>query len=268
VGIGAPGGNCVNQGGPCLFSITAAVNAGATTPGASIYTDKVTRINVGTSFSAPLVAGAAALIHSINSQLSPAQYIALLTDSATPFPTSSSTTSTVCHVPIGDTQNTECICTTQTCGAGMLNTNAAVLAAQRPLAVADAPNSITAGVAVDIDARASFASNGHTIASYQWTAIGVTGATPVFGNTAQPLTTVQVSGDSTFTLRLTVTDNLGAQDTADVAMATPAPPAPPVTPPASAPSGGGGGGGSLGWLMIGLLGLAISASRRARSGTG
>jgi serine protease len=268
VGIGAPGGNCVNQGGPCLFSITAAVNAGATTPGASIYTDKVTRINVGTSFSAPLVAGAAALIHSINSQLSPAQYIALLKDSATPFPTSSSTTSTVCHVPIGDTQNTECICTTQTCGAGMLNTNAAVLAAQRPLAVADAPNSITAGVAVDIDARASFASNGHTIASYQWTAIGVTGATPVFGNAAQPLTTVQVSGDSTFTLRLTVTDNLGTQDTADVAMATPAPPPPPVTPPASAPSGGGGGGGNLGWLMIGLLGLAISASRRARSGTG
>jgi hypothetical protein len=90
----------------------------------------------------------------------------------------------------------------------------------------------------------------------------------VFATPAQPLTTVQVSGDSTFTLRLTVTDNLGAQDTADVAMATPAPPAPPVTPPASAPSGGGGGGGSLGWLMIGLLGLAISASRRARSGTG
>jgi serine protease len=265
VGIGAPGGNCVNQGPPCLFSITAAVNAGTTTPGASTYTDKVNNINVGTSFSAPLVAGAAALIHSINSQLSPAQYIALLKDSATPFPTSSTTTTTVCHVPTGDTQNTECICTTQTCGAGMLNTNGAVLAAQRPLAIADAPSSITAGVAADIDARASFASNGHTITSYEWTAVGVTGATPVFGNASQPLTTVQVSGTSTFTLRLTVTDDLGAQDTADVAMATPAPP---VTPPASAPSGGGGGGGSLGWLLVALLSFAISASRRGRSGTG
>jgi serine protease len=271
VGIGAPGGNCVNQGPPCVFSITAALNAGTTTPGASTYTDKVNHFNVGTSFSAPLVAGAAALLHSLNSQLSPAQYIALLKDSATPFPTSSPTSSTVpvCHVPIGDTQNTECICTTQTCGAGILNTNAAVLAAQRPLAVADAPSSITVGVAADIDARASFASNGHTIASYAWTAVGVTGATPVFGNASQPLTTVQVSGASTFTLRLTVTDNLGTQDTADVAMAAPAPvDPPPVTPPAAAPSGGGGGGGSLGWLMIALLSIAISASRRARSGTG
>jgi serine protease len=278
VGIGAPGGNCVNAppfrapsggdpGNLCLFSITAAVNAGATTPGASTYTDRVNNINVGTSFSAPLVAGAAALIHSLNSQLSPAQYIALLKDSATPFPTSSPTTTTVpvCHVPIGDTQAEECICTTQTCGAGMLNTNAAVLAAQRPLAVADAPSSITVGVAADIDARSSFASNGHTIASYEWTAVGVTGVTPVFGNASQPLTTVQVSGTSTFTLRLTVTDNLGAQDTADIAIATPPPP---TTPPAAAPSGGGGGGGSLGWLMIAFLSLSISASRRARSGTG
>jgi len=276
VGIGAPGGNCVNAppfsepsggnpGNPCVFSIIAARNAGTTTPGASAYTDRSANLNLGTSFAAPLVAGAAALIHSVSSQLSPAQYIALLKDSATPFPTTSSTTTTVCHVPTGDTQNTECICTTQTCGAGMLNTNAAVLAAQRPLAIADAPSSITVGVAANIDARASFASNGHTIASYEWAAVGVTGATPVFGNASQPLTTVQVSGTSTFTLRLTVTDNLGAKDTADIAVATPPPP---VTPPTSVPPRSGGGGGSFGWLMIALLSIATSASRRARSGTG
>jgi serine protease len=182
VGIGAPGGNCVNQGPPCVFSITAALNAGTTTPGASTYTDKVNHFNIGTSFSAPLVAGAAALLHSVNSQLSPAQYIALLKDSSTPFPTSSSTTTTVCHVPAGDTQAVECICTTQTCGAGMLNTSAAVLAAQRPLAVADAPSTLTPGVAVDIDASSSFASNGHTVATFQWTAIGVTFYNNVFGN--------------------------------------------------------------------------------------
>jgi hypothetical protein len=125
-------------------------------------------------------------------------------------------------------------------------------------------------VATSIDGRSSFASNGHSIASYAWTAVGVTGAAPVFGNASQPLTTVQVSDTSSFTLRLTVTDNLGAQDTADVAMATPAPVPPPVTPPAAAPSGGGGGGGggSLGWLMIALLSISISASRRARPGTG
>jgi len=284
-GIGAPGGNCVNAapftnpspgnpGNPCVFSITAALNAGTTTPGASTYTDRGSNFNIGTSFSAPLVAGAAALIHSVNSQLMPAQYIALLKDSATPFPTSSTTSTTVCHVPVGDTQAQECICTTQTCGAGILNTNAAVLAAQRPLAVATAPSSITVGVATSINGSSSFASNGHTIASYQWTAIGVTGATPTFANASLPVTTVQVSDASTFTLRLTVTDNLGVQDTADVAMATPAlPPPPPPVPPATIPpvtggGGGGGGGGSLGWLMLLLLaGFSISTSRQARSGT-
>ena len=272
-GIGAPGGNCVNPGppfnagNPCVFSITAASNAGTTTPGASAYTDHAANINIGTSFSAPLVAGAAALIHSLNAQLTPAQYILLLKDSATPFPTTSPTTTTVCHVPIGDTQAEECICTTQTCGAGMLNTHAAVLAAQRPFAIADAPTSITIGVATGIDGRSSFASNGRTIASYQWTAIGVTGATPTFANASQPLTTVQVAGASTFTLRLTVTDSTGVTDTADVAMATPAAPAPPTTPPATQPSGGGGGGGgSLGWLMLLLL-SATSVWRRGQSST-
>jgi hypothetical protein len=142
-----------------------------------------------------------------------------------------------------------------------------VLAAQRPFAVANAPSSITVGVATGIDGGNSFASNGRTIASYQWTAIAVSGATPTFGNASQPLTTVQVSDASTFTLRLTVTDNQGVEDTADVAMATPPAPAPPTTPPASQPSRGGGGGGNLGWLMLLLL-SAISISRRGRSGTG
>jgi serine protease len=265
--LAAPGGNCVNTNvtasTPCLFPITAAVNTGATTPGVSGYTDHVANINVGTSFSAPLVAGAAALIHSLNSQLSPAQYIALLQDSASPFPTGSTTTTTVCHVPAGDTQAEECICTTQTCGAGMLNTSAAVLAAQRPLAIAVAPSTLTPGIADNIDARSSFASNGHTIASYQWTAIAVTGATPVFADASQPLTKVQVSGASTFTLRLTVTDNLGTQDTADVAITATVPV---VTPPASVPAAprGGGGGGSLGWLMIALLSIQLGSRAKAR----
>jgi serine protease len=269
-GIGAPGGNCVNQGSPCLFPITAAVNDGTTTPGGSTYTNHTDNINIGTSFSAPLVAGAAALIHALNSQLTPAQYISLLKESATPFPTSSATTTTVCHAPAGDVQNLECICTTSTCGAGMLNTNAAVVAAQKPLALVTASSTIQTGTAASIDGRASFASNGRNITTYQWSAIGVTGGTPTFADAAQPLTTVQVADASTFTLRLTVTDDLGAQDTADVAVATTAPPAPPTTPPAAPPpsaSTGGGGGGSLGWLMAALL-LSISASRRARSGTG
>lgn len=261
VSISAPAGNCVNlvitNDTPCLFSIIAATNTGTTTPGASSYTDRVLHLNFGTSFSAPLVAGAAALVHSVNSQLSPAQYITVLRESATAFPTTSTTTTNVCHVPTGsaDLQNTECICTTQTCGAGMLNTHAAVLAAQRPFAVAQAPSTIAAGTDVTIDARSSFASNNRTIISYQWSAVGVTGVTPAFVDPAQAFTTLQVSGASAFTLRLTVTDDQGAQDTADVVMATP--PDPPPTPVQPARSGGGGGG-SLGWLMLAVLMLAFA----------
>jgi serine protease len=262
-GIGAPGGNCVNTTvtptTPCVFSITAAVNNGTTTPGASGYTDHVQNFNVGTSFSAPLVAGAAALMHSLNSQLAPAQYITLLKQSAAPFPTTSTTTTTVCHVPAGDLQQEECICTTATCGAGMLNTQAAVLAAQRPFAIAEAPASIDTGTAISIDARDSFASNGRTITSFQWTAVNVTGATPTFADAAQALTTVQVADAGTFTLRMTVTDDQGSQDTADVAVATVTPPPPtvppPTIPPASSRGGGGGGGGNPSWLMLALLGF-------------
>jgi serine protease len=270
-GIGAPGGNCVNVSPldadhPCLFSITAARNTGTTVPVASAYTDRFPNFNVGTSFSAPLVAGAAALMHSLNSRLTPAQSIALLKGSAAPFPTTSTTTTTFCHVPVGDLQQEECICTTATCGAGMLNTQGAVLAAQRPFAIAEAPTTINTATAVNIDARDSFASNGRTIASFQWTALGVTGATPTFGDAAQALTTMQVADASTFTLRLTVTDDQGSQDTADIAVATAAPPPPSPPPPPPASSGGSGGGGSFGWLMLLLL-SAISVSRRGRPGT-
>ena len=60
-----------------------------------------------------------------------AQLIARLREGASPFPTTSSTSSLICHVPTSssDLQNKECICTTQTCGAGMVDAAAAVAAA-------------------------------------------------------------------------------------------------------------------------------------------
>jgi serine protease len=273
-GIGAPGGNCVNVNPldpdhPCLFSITAARNTGTTVPAASAYTDQFPNFNIGTSFSAPLVAGAAALMHAVNSHLTPAQYITLMKESAAPFPTTSTTTTTVCHVPVGGSlQQEECICTTATCGAGMLNTRGAVLAAQRPFAIVDAPASIETDTAISIDARDRFGSNGRTITSFQWTAAGITGATPTFGDATQAVTTVQVADASKFTLRVTVTDDQGSQDTADVAVATVTPPTtippPPAIPPASV-GGGGGGGGSPGWLLLALLSFlrcAVNGVRR------
>ena len=50
----------------------------------------------------------------------------------------------------------------------MLNMQAAVLAAQRPFAVAEAATVIASGVEVPLEGRNSFAANGRIITAYQW----------------------------------------------------------------------------------------------------
>src|SRR4029077_9002887 len=68
VGIAAPAGNCVTSSGACLRSIDSTDNFGVTTPGANGYTDQVNP-NLGTSFSAPIVSGIAALMRAVNANL-------------------------------------------------------------------------------------------------------------------------------------------------------------------------------------------------------
>jgi serine protease len=127
ISISAPAGNCVNvdAGTPCLYPILAASNTGTTVPIASTYTDAFNS-SVGTSFSAPLVAGTAALMLSVNPALTNVQIKSLLQGSARPFPNAAVGSSVqLCTAPSGSDQS-ECVCTTQYCGAGMLDTNAAV----------------------------------------------------------------------------------------------------------------------------------------------
>ena len=269
VGLSAPAGNCFNStaGSPCLFSIVVTTNTGTTVPLSNTYTDSF-NFNVGTSFSAPLVASAAALLRSVNDALTPAQSILLLKDAARPFPAS---TAPICTIPVpaGAPQDTECQCTAQTCGAGMLDTGAALLAAQSPLAVIETSGTIGAGSTVSISGTHSFASQGRSIAAHQWSIANVTGATPTLANSSAATTTLRIPGESQFTLRLTVTDDQGTQDTKDLALTTSSTPslAPTPTPsPPAAPGahggGGGGGGGQAGWE---LLTLALAALvRRVR----
>src|SRR5262249_31854041 len=127
VTIAAPGGNCVNTGDtdPCLYPILAASNTGTKGPVASTYTDSF-HPSLGTSFSAPLVAGTVALMLSQRPTLTPAQVTSLLKTTARAFPTSGSSGSVLqCHAPTSTAQD-ECYCTTTTCGAGMLDAAAAV----------------------------------------------------------------------------------------------------------------------------------------------
>jgi serine protease len=218
IALSAPGGNCVNNSGACVYSIDTTSNDGTTTPGNSTYTDQ-TNYNIGTSFSAPIVAGIAALMASVNRNLNSAQLIARLKSGTTTFPRSSDTTVPDCHVPTGpiDIQGNECNCTTNTCGAGMANASRSVAEAQRPFAVAAAiPTAPASGQAVSLDGSSSFASNGRTITGYMWVVISASGTTPTLVN-ADTQNASFIAGDhGLVTLRLTVTDDRGAQDSADV----------------------------------------------------
>ena len=148
VAIAAPAGNCVNLSGPCLYPLLTTVNTGPTTPLASAFTDS-SKPSLGTSFSAPLVAGTVALMLSHNAALTVAGVKAVLQSSARMFPTSGGdAAAAACQAP-NAVQQVECYCTTSTCGAGLLNAAAAVTRAFDPtVAISISPDSPTVGAAV------------------------------------------------------------------------------------------------------------------------
>ncbi len=232
VAVSAPGGNCVNSTGACLYSIDTTVNNGATTPGTNGYTDQLNP-NLGTSFSAPMVSGIAALMTGVNSNLRAPQLIARLKEGAKAFPVSSDPTILNCHVPASanDLQN-ECNCTTQTCGAGMANAPGAVMAALRPIAAVMVPATVSAGQNVSLAGTGSAAACGHAVTTYAWT--DVTNPTNPILNANTATATVIAPATGSYTVRLTVTDDAGRQDSADVVVSSTAAT---TTAPASANNG-------------------------------
>ena len=252
VALGAPAGNCgdsfTTAESACVYSMTTPTNLGTMSPDANDYTglyycDPTTgsytgctiaasgqyrSYNIGTSFSAPVVSGIAALMSTVNGNLNSCQLISRLKEGALPFPqTSLDATGAqpqMCHVPTGanDLQNSECICTQddQTCGAGMANAPGALTAALRPIAAVALPGSVTAGQSVALDGSGSGAANGHTVSGYQWSPVSgglmlsITG-----GATSRASVTAPSCGVGT--VALTVTDDAGRADTANVVI-TPA----------------------------------------------
>ncbi|MEI6026422.1 MAG: S8 family peptidase [Betaproteobacteria bacterium] len=138
IALAAPGGNCVNiePGQPCLYPILTTSNSGLRGPaaGGSKYTDSFD-ISVGTSFATPMVAATAALILSSRPDLSPAQVKAALQSSARAFPTTGADNGAdpapvgVCQPPSAQDQ-LQCYCVTGLCGAGMLDAERALAAAE------------------------------------------------------------------------------------------------------------------------------------------
>ena len=173
IAIAAPGGNCVNTGGgPCLYPIMTTSNSGAITPVAgvagAIYTDAF-NTSIGTSFSAPLVSGTVALMLSAQPSLTAAQVKATLQATARPFPTTGGTAGIpACAAPGGAAQD-ECYCTTSTCGAGMLDAHAALLAVNGvQAAISLTTTTPTTNQAISLTSS-SVESAGHTVVSYAWT---------------------------------------------------------------------------------------------------
>jgi serine protease len=214
VGVAAPAGNCINMSGACLRTIDTTTNFGTTTPGANGYTDQ-TNSNLGTSFSAPIVSGIAALMRAVNANLTPAQLIARIESSASLFP--QPTGPPVCSTGASG----ECACPNDRsqCGAGMVNALSAVKAAQKPIAAVVVPATVTVGSPAVFDASGSVAACNVnvtpnvplSVASYLWTASGVT----IQGPNNAPQVTVDWTG-AAGTLTLKVTDSAANTDTATV----------------------------------------------------
>lgn len=221
IALGAPGGNCVNvtQGSPCLFSLDTTANAGATAPGTHTYTNQLNS-NVGTSFSAPIVAGVAGLMLAVNGNLKSTQLIKRMQAGATPFPATSDTgVTTVCHTPTSDTdiQGAECICTTSVCGAGMVNALGAVNEALRPIAAIAAPATFAPSSMVSLQADGSAGACGKAIAGYAWSVVSGAGA---LTSTSAATTSILAPAAGTTVVQLIVTDNEGRTDTATVTLNT------------------------------------------------
>lgn len=215
VALAAPAGNCVtiSRGAPCLYTLDTTYNLGTTSPTTNSYTDQ-TNTNLGTSFSAPIVSGIAALMLAVNGNLKSSGLITRLKEGAQPFPqTSLDNTNTqpppACHVPANstDVQNAECICTLDdmTCGAGMANAFGAVAAALRPVAAVALPAAIIAGGNVVLQAAGSAAACNHAITGYQWASSDPTNHPLSSTNAASTTVTAPTSGS--FTVTLTVFDD-------------------------------------------------------------
>lgn len=215
IAVSAPAGNCVNTSGVCLFSLVTTTNDGTTTPTIHSYTDQL-KYNVGTSFSAPIVAGIAALMASSNRNLDAPLLIERLQEGATkPFPVASDASIPQCHVPLGpnDVQASECSCTADTCGAGMANALGALEAALRPVAEVTVSGVSTPGRMVTLSGHASMAAAGRSVAAYEWSLQCGSGN---FTAADSAVAVAEVPASGSFTLRLAITDDTGRVDRADV----------------------------------------------------
>ena len=165
------------------------LNTGTTTPVADSY-----GILTGTSQAAPHVAGVAALLASLQPEISPDALRSVLTSSARPYPAGT-------------------FCATRTdCGAGLLDARAALdrlnSLAPTVAAIVSLPGVRPTGSTIGFTATASPGSSGNATFSYQWTQIA--GPTVSLSSTISATTSfVAPSPGASYTFKVKATDGSG-----------------------------------------------------------
>lgn len=262
IALSAPGGNCssdVQMG--CRYAIVTTSNPGLTFPiegpFGGAYSDSF-KASLGTSMSAPMVAGAAALMLSVNPRLSPQDLRDLLRQSARPFPTTGAEAHTVdtCRLPVAtradpnnEAQQLECYCTTETCGAGLLDIGAATqLASTRFLPrISVSPNPPLADESMTFSAGSSLISSERRITTYRWRVLDGGGiATDFAAGSDTPTASLKATGPGRVVIQLTLTDDQNRSATSSLGVDV---------------VGGDSGGGALHPLSLLALGLAVWALR-------
>jgi serine protease len=269
--IAAPGGNCVNLNGACLYPILTTIDSGTTVPASSTYTDSVNP-SVGTSFSSPLVAGTAALMFSVNPNLTPVQVLSAIQSTSRRFPASGADNDPSTGLPVvacqapGTVDQLQCYCTTSTCGAGMLDADAAVRAvlgsapAVQPN-VSAAPAAPEASQSMTLSSSGSVVPTGRSVVSWQWTIVDGGGIVTAFaGATNGATASLTPSAAGRFTVQLIVVDDRGLATATDFSLTVAA------ASGGGVGSGGGGGAMSWGWLLaLAVASLALLRSRARRA---
>ena len=271
VTLAAPEGNCVNTVGECLYPILTASNTGKTGPACPTYTTGGADASRGTSFSAPLVSGTIALMLSAQPTLTPDRITALLKSTARTFPAPASGDTTPLCSSNTATEQINCHCTTDTCGAGMLDAGAAVRAATGSSVVArlgDGLTRVPLSATTTLNASGSSTIAGRTITGYQWRITDGSALAGFTGSTTASSATLSALGSGLVTVELTVTDNTGVVGRSSAVLRSGAAPTAACGPDetdavATASEGGGALGG--GWLagLAAVVALLVWSRRSA-----
>lgn len=239
LGLMAPGGS-VGEGQP-LYSTS---NTGRTqaVPAQDHYGTLQ-----GTSFAAPLAAGVASLMLSLNPALSPAQLVDRLRSAARPW---SALPATPGYAPCVNSllrPQSVCRCNSEVCGAGLLDADRALRLALGPAAVIAPVDTVLPGATVLLDGRASVAVDGATITGYVWQQLQ--GPSVPLDGAQTALARVTLSPNAaTYVFELSVTDSAGRTGRDQVSVR------------AAAPEVTSGGGGASGLLWGGALWLWVVAT--------